>query len=862
MLEQLQQAEYTPLMKQYFQIKNEFPDALLFFQVGDFYELFFQDAVTASSFLGIALTKRGKINGEPIPLCGVPIHALDHYLTKLVKAGYKIALCDQLEPAVAGKVVSRGVTKVLTPATVTQDTLLDAKSASYLLSCATENGQCALVFAELLTAQLYATAIPVDQLKTIEAELSRFFPSEVVIDQNDQSDLKSYFKRMGYFVSTVDKATVDEQKSDGWKTQLKGVSNDLSIERKNAFDVALSAFYAYMSKNQQSAIDQFRLINWYESDDFLILDAPTVRNLELVANNHDGSSKNSLFSVLDHACTPMGSRMIKKWILRPLTAREPILQRQAIVQQYVQNSQLCEATRNVLLHIGDLERIVGRMALYRSPLSDYRSLLDILRVLPECVSITKSLEHLPLMKVIRSYISDFAQLHELLERAINIDPMHEWMIKAGFDATLDSYRELIAHAHEKIVDLERAEQGRLGINSLKIRYNQVTGYSIEITKTHLEKIPDDYKRLQTLVGKERYITPALAQLQHDINAARNSIEQLEKELFDSVKRSVAAQSSRLRKCAHALAHLDALISFADSAYHQGYVCPTFISEKRFSIVGGKHPLLSQTLSHSFIANDTELDALQAIHIITGPNMGGKSTYLRQTALIAIMAHTGSFVPASSCELSLIDRIFTRIGSGDNLAQGKSTFLVEMEETATICTQATARSLVILDEVGRGTSTFDGLALAQAIVEFLSERAVSTLFATHYHELALLEKTRPGIVSFHAACKKADRGILFLHKIVKGVGDGSFGIEVAKLANVPEAIIERAQEIALSLEMTPTHSYQPAQRDVPNSESGMHQKELESRLKAYEDKLAIFNSINIDDLSPRQAFDLVLKIKAM
>src|SRR5579863_6371743 len=785
--------EHTPLMQQYHDIKIDYPDTLLFFQVGDFYELFFDDAKQAAAFLGIALTARGKNKGEPIPLCGVPIHAIDHYLAKLVKGGFKVALCDQLEDPKPGTIVKRGVKQVLTPGTLTDSKLLDERSASYLFSFYPAGDSWGLVFSELLTAQIFITTVPAGSEKLLESELIRFFPDEILIPSSVRTqEFQTYFKRLGYFTTVVHDEQPFEDDANKWLKKQFNTSICTQIDNENSMRLALFYFYAYMSKHQRSSLDQFTTLFFYKPDDFLIMDAATQRNLELVKNAQDGSSKNTLLSVMDKARTAMGSRMIKKWLLRPLVKKEAIVQRQEVIALCCSDIAWVSILEQLLSCVGDCERIVGRIALQRASLMDYSALVQILQVIPQFKSSMEAYKDVFLMRVIAEHLGEFHALSELLVRALHDEPSADMIIKLGFDAQLDQMRTLVNNSNERIADLEATEQKLTGISSLKIRYNAVCGYYIEITNANLSAVPERYRRLQTLVGRERFITSELQQLQHGIESARKDIATHEQTLFDGIKRAVAVHISALRKSAHAIAHIDALLSFARLAYDNGYVCPQLNDNRDIIIVKGRHPMVEQALSHTFIPNDTMLTDEQSLWIITGPNMGGKSTYLRQVALMAVMTHVGSFVPAQTANIALLDRIFTRIGASDNVAEGKSTFLVEMEETAMICTESTEKSLVILDEVGRGTSTFDGLAIAQAVVEYIfTTIGARCLFATHYHELTHLPQTYPGIAVYQAASKKMEHGIVFLYTIIRGVADGSFGIEVAKLAHLPEKVIERS-----------------------------------------------------------------------
>ncbi len=851
----------TPLMQQYWDIKQEHPDALLLFQVGDFYELFFDDAKKAAAFLGITLTKRGKDKGEDIPLCGVPVHALDHYLVKLVKGGFCVALCEQLEQPTPGKVVKRGVTKIFTPGTLTDSKLLNDVRASYLLTFVPHEDRWALLFTELMTAQLYATTLSAGAMKSLETELARFFPDEIILSQSVSTQtFQTLFKKQGYFTSVHE---ADPEMLAWAHDRLQSAAVD-QIKANKALEQALATLYGYFKKNNEAALQEFSQLHFYEPDDFMILDAASQRNLELIKNNQDGTGANSLVSVLDMTVTAMGARMLKKWLVRPLVTKSMIEHRLETVEYLKNTSRHREQIQIILKSIGDIERVVGRIALGRGRIDDYLNLSSALQSVPglnsnvEHVSGVKATKPLPsLLQALLHYSGDFGTLSDFLLSALNDDASQEWIIKQGFDPRLDRIRDLIANSHKAISRLEWQEQDATGIGSLKIRYTNVYGYYIEITNVHAAKVPERYKRQQTLVGKERYMCAELQELQQEITTARTESQQLEKELFEQVQNHVRPYVGTIRKMAHALAQLDVLCSFAQTAYERGYARPQFHEGRDITITGGKHPVVALRVGSQFIANDTQLTDQESLWVITGPNMGGKSTYLRQTALLSIMAQCGSFVSAQSAQLPLLDAIFTRIGASDNVAEGKSTFLVEMEEAAHICRYATQNSLVILDEVGRGTSTFDGVALAQAIIEHIQMNVrARCLFATHYHELTLLQEKIPGIVNYHAASKKTEHGIVFLHTMIPGCAEGSFGLSVARLADIPESIITRAHDIMRSLSLS-------AVTMVPAVTAYDSEKErLRAQLIKMGSNLEQLRTIDYDNLSPKKAFDLLWQLKEL
>lgn len=873
-------------MIQYLAIRQEHPKGLLFFQVGDFYELFFDDAKKAAAFLGITLTKKGTYNGEPIPLCGVPVHAITHYLHKLVKGGFAVIICDQASLPVAGKIVERKVSKVLTPGTLTDSALLDEKSASYLFTFFPHEDQWGLLFGELLTAQLFATLLPSNAERSLGSELVRFLPDEIILPQTKYAQkFMTYFKQQGYAATVLehDPLVADGANAKKWIQQQFGADKKAYLSENPALEYALHTFYAYMHKNQTDALSQFKSLSLYNPDDFMILDPSTQKNLELIKNNHDGSRKNSLLSVLDKAQTTMGSRMVKKWLLRPLVDKNVIMQRHDAVAYLVKEWGVAQQLQELFSSLGDMERIIGRIALGRGQFVDFRALLALLPLIPQIKNIlTQQCTPYFLSCALRS-VDNFLPLLELLQVALHIDDDKDWLIKAGFDKKLDETRSSIANADQKLIAFEQEQQKRTGISSLKIIYNAVQGYCIEVTKTHYAIVPDDYIARQKLVGRSRFTTVELQALQLEITQAKSQVVSIEKEIFERIKKEVVLYVGGLRRAAYILAQVDAILSFSQVAYDNEYVCPEYNNNRDICVVAGRHPVVEQIGAGKFIPNDINLTDKSSVLILTGPNMGGKSTYLRQTALLVIMSQAGSFVPAEKANLPFVDRVFTRIGAGDNLAEGKSTFLVEMEEAALICLYATPDSLVILDEVGRGTSTFDGLALAQAIVEYIYKSVQARcLFATHYHELTDLSKKYPGIESYYAASSKdsaiPDAPVLFLYKIVRGIADGSFGIDVARIAGIPEPIITNAENIldklhqnsgkksvvssAENLAATSHHKLDATQKELLIELERLREQNglLQNKIFESSNLWSQVQNINCDDISPRQAFDFLCAIK--
>lgn len=854
----------SPLMQQYHDIKRHHPEALLLFQVGDFFELFFDDAKKASAFLGITLTQRGLSNKEPIPLCGVPVHTLDHYLIKLVRGGFRVAICEQLSGPIPGKIVERGVTQVLTPGTLTDIKLLHDKSASYLAAIFPQQDSYGLVFTELLTGQICLTNILVADQKIFDAELARFLPDEIIIPANKLGTrLEAHLKQAGY-VTTLEPVNngIESESFVAWLQQSGDAA--LFVEHSSSMRSALYILFTYLKKNNERALGHIKQLSVYNPDDFLMLDAATQRNLELIKNTHDGSSAHTLFAILDGAVTAMGSRTIKKWLMRPLINHDSITARLDVIGFLMSSISLREAIKNNLQQIGDLERVVGRIALGRAHSADYMTLMCALGCLPELAELLARCADYALVHTIQAQLNNFEDLYALLLISINSDTTKEWKIRSGFNAELDRLRVLVDKGAQAMFELEQREQQKTGINSLKIRYNQAHGYGIEITKANLEAVPNHYIRLQTLVNRERFTMQELKDLEYDINRAQTNISEVEKEVFDTIRGEVEKYLAPLKKLAQALADCDALLGLATISYNHNFIRPNFNTQGDIIITEGRHPVVAAQLQHNFIGNDTTLTAQESMWIITGPNMGGKSTYLRQVALIVLMAQIGSFVPARSANLFMVDRIFTRIGAADNVALGKSTFLVEMEETALICNQATSKSLVILDEVGRGTSTYDGLAIAQAVVEYIYTRVQARcLFATHYHELTALSKNYPNIVAYHAASRQTEQGIVLLHKIVHGIADGSFGIEVAKDAHLPLEVIKRAQAIIADLNQAKLVA--PRELSTIEHENKLlhdHVRDLTSKLEAHKIITQQLAKLDYDTLSPRQAFDIVWQLKEL
>lgn len=846
------QTKITPLMQQYFDIKTQYQDAIVLFQVGDFYELFFDDAKTVSSFLGITLTARGTHDEQPIPLCGFPLHNAQHHIAKLVKGNFKVVVCDQLEEATPGKMVARGVTRVLTPGTLLAQEFLDEKSSTFLLSfCPTKQGW-GLIFSELVSAQMYGTVLSVDDMRQLESELYRFLPQEVVVGQSSGiAGFVSFFKSKGFFTSF---APGNSDEFENWLKTLDFQTKEL-LEKQGALHQSMAQWHAYIAKYQPHALQACKAVQWYEPEAFLQLDTLTLRHLDVVKNSYTQSKEYTLFGFLDQAQTPMGSRLIKRWLVRPLQDEQAIQQRLDFVSFFLQNPSLMAHIRAVLKECGDIERVVGRIVLDRATVSDFLQVKRFTQLLPDIIRILVPWQGHAAVDLVLSQLYDFSELHDLLNRSLYDGFEKEYLITSGFDERVDQMRDLVEHANKKILRLEISEQDRTGISGLKIRHNSVQGYYIELTKMQAETVPADYKRLQTLVGKERFMTDQLAQLQYEITHAAQMMTRLEKEIFEQIKMQVRIFMPALRSVIKVLTRVDALVSFAFVAGQYGYVRPEFTEQQEIVLKDVKHPLLQEQLGSQCIGNDVMFHDKQKLLVITGPNMGGKSTYLRQTAIVHIMAQAGSFVCAKQATIPILDKIFTRIGAGDNIAQGKSTFLVEMEETAFICQHATSRSLLILDEIGRGTSTFDGIAIAQSVLEYVYSQIGSyCLFATHYQELTELAQDHEGIVNYYAASSMQGDQIVFLHKIVPGRAHGSFGIQVAKLAGLPKSVIARAQKVYQHHAAHGQGTQQPLFSVQPATKIDEKDKVILEEIK----------STKLDEMTPKQvmqwAYDLQEKMK--
>jgi DNA mismatch repair protein MutS len=771
----------TPLMAQYHAVKKNHPQEILLFRLGDFYEMFYEDAKTAHRVLGITLTARNQV-----PMAGVPFHSAPNYISRLLKAGFRVAICEQLEsPDEAdGKIVERDVVRIITPGTLLEEVALDERRHNFL---AATNGS-GLAWIDLSTGSFFVEDIGSPQ--QLFDELSRLAPAECLIPAESGVQVHEMISGMvtPYAPWAFDASTVC---SHFGVRELTG----FGIESKSGAACA-GALLSYLKETQKGPLEHIRRIEKFTADRRMTLDRHTQHALELVETVRDRTVEGSLLHVLDKTETSMGSRMLRDWILAPLKSVEEIVARQDAVQELLSRAPQLKS-------IGDLERLVARLGSGRGTPRDLAGLRDALAPLPELK--TSFRPKSTLLAELRESISTHDELRALLLRALTDAPPHTLadggVIRKGFDKELDQLTELRDNARGILNQLAEREIKRTGIHSLKVGFNSVFGYYIEITNVHAEKVPADYVRKQTLKNAERYITAELKDLETQILNAEESSKKVEKRLFEQVRQQACREISNLQCTARALASLDALIALATSAAQFSYTRPVVDASRVLEIEGGRHPVLERILQGKIVANDTKLDGDKAlIDLITGPNMAGKSTYLRQTALIALMAQIGSFVPAARARVGLVDRIFTRVGASDEIARGVSTFMQEMIETANILHNATDKSLVILDELGRGTSTFDGVSIAWAVCEHLHQKTrARTLFATHYHELVALTETLPGVKNLHAAVQEWKQQIVFLYKIVDGATNRSYGIHVAQLAGIPKEVVQRANLILTQLE---------------------------------------------------------------
>jgi len=846
----------TPMMQQYLRIKAEHPEMLLFYRMGDFYELFFDDARQAARLLDITLTARGKSAGEPIPMAGIPYHAADGYLAKLVRCGESVAICEQVgDPATSKGPVERKVMRIITPGTLTDEALLDEQRESLMAALHRTGETYGIATLDIASGRFHVLEVNGDAAAI--DELERIAPSELLVsealDSSDVTGTRRGLRPMPPWYFEIDSAQR--------LLTSQFATRDLSGFGCETMMTALAAagcLLQYARDTQRTALPHIQGLKVERRDEMVLLDPASRRNLEL-EQNLGGGQEHTLMWVMDRTVTAMGSRLLRRWINRPLR------QQHVLRERYHAIAMLCEmagheALREILHGIGDVERILARVALKSARPRDLAQLRAALAELPVLQKALRQWDS-PLLGVLSEQMGEFPELHDLLCRAIKEEPpvliRDGGVIASGYNAELDELRGLSENANQYLIDLERRERERSGIANLKVSYNRVHGYYIEISRIHSNNVPVDYVRRQTLKNAERFITPELKRFEDKVLSARERSLACEKVLYDALLDQLIPHLALLQVSAAALAELDVLANLAERADALQLTAPELVTQPQLSIEGGRHPVVEATLDESFVANDTHLDAQRRMLIITGPNMGGKSTYMRQTALIALLAHIGSFVPAQRAVFGPLDRIFTRIGASDDLAGGRSTFMVEMTETATILHNASDCSLVLMDEVGRGTSTFDGLSLAWACAEHLATKVGAfTLFATHYFELTTLPESHDNVVNVHLDAIEHGERIIFMHAVKEGPANQSYGLQVAALAGVPKVVIEQAKRRLHELENSAAQSVQSAQAHDDAQQLSL--------FPATADHPAVdaLREIDPDQLTPRAALDELYRLREM
>jgi len=859
----------TPLMTQFHKIKNEHPDTVLLFRVGDFFETFEDDAITASKTLGITLTKRANGKAGEVPLAGFPHHAIDTYLPKLVKAGFRVAVCEQVEnPKFAKGIVKREVVEVVTPGVVFSDKLLEHKKNNYLASVYLDDNTAGISYCDISTGEFFT--FETSLLKMAE-QIETISPAEIIVAKNQKSEVEIIIERhnLSSKITKIDDWIFnDEYAHDTIKDQFKVQTlKGFGIENLSCGIISAGAILHYLRDTQKSNLTHLSKISLFNPSEYMYLDLSTKRNLEILYTIQEGQSEGSLFSVLDKTKTAMGARLLKRWINAPLTNKIQIDKRLECVENFYNNKNLRANLQNEFNEIGDLERLISKVCTNRA---NPRELVYLKKSLGKIPLIKQLLDQSTsdVIKTINSKLLDLDEVFEKVELAIVDEPpislSDGGIIRTGFNPELDELRDLSINAKSWIANMQKSERERSNIPSLKVSYNKVFGYYIEISNTHKNKVPENYIRKQTLVNSERYITPELKEYEDKILNAEENISILEHQLFNEVRLSVANEAEKIQQNAQLIGMLDCYLSLAECANSYGYTKPIVSESEVIEVTQGRHPVVERILpvGEKFTPNDYKLSSIdEQIIILTGPNMAGKSVYLRQLGLIVLLAQIGSFVPAEKANIGIVDRIYTRVGASDNISAGESTFLVEMQEAANILNNATSRSLILLDEIGRGTSTFDGLSIAWAITEFLHENPKvnsKTLFATHYHELNEMSEIFPRIKNFKVEVREYDDKVIFLHKVSKGGADHSYGIQVAQMAGLPEFVTSRAKEILLNLEEKELTPYEVKKRKIQKYKNDEFQISLfEMKDDELRNEIA---DISVDKMTPIEALNRLNELK--
>ncbi len=865
-------SEYSPMMQKYLETKEQYKDCILFYRLGDFYEMFFDDAITVARELEITLTGKDCGQKERAPMCGVPHHAAEMYISKLIAKGYKVAICEQLEdPKKAKGIVKRGVIKVVTPGTVIDSNMLEERKNNYIMSIFKSGIYFGIGVCDISTGEFYSAEIKDNQnFPLLLDELARYNPSELVVNTmmaDSKEEMARIKERFSSFITKFqdkffdDKIDLLKLKYNIVTTENKKVEN---LEDKKLAVSAINALIEYIGQTQMTSLDHINKIEMYQISKYMSLDINARRNLEITEKMRDKSKKGTLLWVLDKTSTSMGGRLLRRWLNDPLVDVNEINKRLEAVKELKENIILRGDVIENLKKVYDIERLAGKMAYGNANARDMITLKNSLQKLPEVKDILKDCNS-DMLKEIYQNIDKLEDIFELIDKSIIEDPpmtiKDGGIIKLGFDEEIDKLKLATTQGKNWIIQLEAEEKEKTGIKNLKVGFNKVFGYFIEVTKSNLNQVPERYIRKQTLTNAERYITEELKNLENQILGAEEKVVNLEYDMFVKIREEIARNTKRLQQTANAISSLDVLTSFAQVAEDLNYTMPLVDNTGIIDIKEGRHPVIEKMLgAGSFVENDTYLNKEESrLAIITGPNMAGKSTYMRQVALISLMAQVGSFVPASKAHLGVVDKIFTRVGASDDLSMGQSTFMVEMMEVASILKEATSNSLVILDEIGRGTSTYDGLSIAWAVAEYISDKekcGAKTLFATHYHELTKLEEKLDGVKNYSIAVKEKGEDIIFLRKIIEGGTDESYGIHVARLAGVPKVVTKKANEILNSLERK---NILTGQKEENKSKS-----KIEAQFDIYNYKLAELaqeiDKINLNELTPIDALNTLVRIK--
>ena len=863
-------SELSPMMQNYLETKKQYSDCILFYRLGDFYEMFFDDAILASRELEITLTGRACGAEEKAPMCGVPFHAVDTYLSRLIAKGYKVAICEQLEdPKQAKGIVKRDVIRVVTPGTVIENNMLEEKKNNYIMSIVKRGLYYGIAICDITTGDFYATQIKLtdNNFEKLLDEYARFTPSELVINPAmalSEKELSIMKDRNPTFV-TVRNEELFEENIEKIEMQYKIVDSfekDKKIDKELLIICAINGLLNYFEETQKMKLEHLNRIKIYETRKYMSLDISARRNLELTERMRDKSKVGTLMWVLDKTSTSMGGRLLRRWIHDPLLEVNEIKARNTAVGELKSNLMLRGDITDILNKVYDIERLAGKISYGNANGRDLISLKNSLFRIPELKKVLSNVK-CELLKNMCENLDELEDIAKLIEDAIVDEPpisvKEGGLIKLGFNPEIDEYKKASVEGKQWIVNLEAKERDLTGIKNLRVGYTKVFGYYIEITKSFLNQVPDSYIRKQTLTNAERFVTQELKDMESKILGAEEKVIQYEYNEFVKIRDEIAKNIERLQKTANIIANIDVLTSLAIVAEDNNYICPEIDESGEIHIEDGRHPVVEKMIdSGSFVQNDTNLNKdSNRVAIITGPNMAGKSTYMRQVALICLMAQIGSFVPASKAHIGVVDKIFTRVGASDDLSMGQSTFMVEMAEVANILKDATENSLVILDEIGRGTSTYDGLSIAWAVAEYIADKnkiGCKTLFATHYHELVQLEEKIDGIKNYSVAVKEKGEDIIFLRKIIEGGTDESYGIHVAKLAGVPNDVVKRANKILNSLE----------KGDVKIKETKEDKKQVEGQIDLYNLQFAEIahelDKINLNELTPIEALNVLVKLK--